>query len=260
MGKPKPIGQCHLCGENGPLTDEHVPPEAAFNDRKVVMTQMFYDEGGKGRRRQHQRGYKQPVLCVKCNNNTGAWYGDEYARFAVYCAERATPRARGLHVGVDLSSIRPLRVIKQALVMLCASSTPGIAEKTPQIRRLALDRHATGRPGTLRLLCYLVANPGGGRSTGVTGIGNLGGSYHVVAEFAWWPVGWVLAMSPEPLPQLCDLTHWSTLYSYDDRSSITIPIPCLSIASPVPLDYRTQREIDRDRRRNLDEARIIKPR
>jgi hypothetical protein len=30
-------GICHLCGKDGPLSFEHVPPESAFNDRPVLL-------------------------------------------------------------------------------------------------------------------------------------------------------------------------------------------------------------------------------
>jgi hypothetical protein len=37
MAKQKRHGTCHLCGCNGQLSFEHVPPEAAFNDHKVLL-------------------------------------------------------------------------------------------------------------------------------------------------------------------------------------------------------------------------------
>jgi hypothetical protein len=36
-----PNGVCHLCGVFGPLTFEHVPPRAAFNDRGVLEADIY---------------------------------------------------------------------------------------------------------------------------------------------------------------------------------------------------------------------------
>ena len=30
-------GMCKICGKFGPLSFEHVPPRAAFNDRRVIV-------------------------------------------------------------------------------------------------------------------------------------------------------------------------------------------------------------------------------
>ena len=34
------IGPCHLCGVTKVLSFEHVPPRAAFNDRKVLLASV----------------------------------------------------------------------------------------------------------------------------------------------------------------------------------------------------------------------------
>src|SRR3954464_9989506 len=35
------LGQCHICGEVGPLTFEHVPPRGAFNRYAVVRSTLM---------------------------------------------------------------------------------------------------------------------------------------------------------------------------------------------------------------------------
>jgi hypothetical protein len=253
-------GNCYVCGEYGPLTQEHIPPKRAFNDRNVVLTRMLAarDEAEREFKQQHQGGHKQPVLCATCNNDTGAWYGTDYAHFAQLCAERAKPSLVGRRVAVDLAAVRPLRIFKQALTIICASSGPGVAGATPRLRDLILNPNLTGRPGNLRLFCFLVANVAG-RATGVTGIGGLTRHFRIAAEFAWWPVGWVLAFNSEgEYPELCDLTHWGS-YGYDERSSLTFFLPCWPISTSIPLDYRTPDQAHRDYRRNMTEQMLIKP-
>ncbi|MET4518119.1 hypothetical protein [Bradyrhizobium sp. I1.7.5] len=34
------FGVCHLCSVNGKLSFEHVPPEAAFNDQRILESDI----------------------------------------------------------------------------------------------------------------------------------------------------------------------------------------------------------------------------
>src|ERR1700740_102769 len=81
------MGICRLCGSYGPLSFEHVPPHAAFNNHRVVVISfdkylgaVNLDEIRGGR--VQQRGVGAYTLCVQCNNDTGAWYGSAYAEWA----------------------------------------------------------------------------------------------------------------------------------------------------------------------------------
>src|SRR6185295_16031917 len=92
MGKRPTFGTCHVCGEYGKLSAEHVPPKSAFNDRRVVLHHLSYGRpGDRQSKKIYQNRLSYPVLCERCNNDTGRWYGTSYAHFAQYCAERATP-------------------------------------------------------------------------------------------------------------------------------------------------------------------------
>jgi hypothetical protein len=83
------IGECCICGYIGELTFEHVPPRAAYNDRRVFEAKMESLLGGEWipgtavtTGRYLQRGAGRHSLCGKCNNDTGAWYGTPYVDFA----------------------------------------------------------------------------------------------------------------------------------------------------------------------------------
>lgn len=83
MRKPV-IGICSLCCTRGPLSDEHVPPQAANNKREVTKWQA---ESITASRQDSKRvavlqgGYSTYSLCQKCNNDTGGWYGREYVNW-----------------------------------------------------------------------------------------------------------------------------------------------------------------------------------
>jgi hypothetical protein len=136
-------GTCHLCGQTGKLSFEHVPPEAAFNDQRVLEADIHRLIGSKDLigdlanpkgGRYNQRGAGKHTLCEPCNNNTGAWYGTSYVSFvrAMYwLCEHVPP-----NVTVEVEcTIRPLDVFKQMLVMFCSASPPTFAQKHPRLVR-----------------------------------------------------------------------------------------------------------------------------
>jgi hypothetical protein len=68
------FGVCHLCGINGKLSFEHVPPEAAFNDQRVLESDVHRLIGGdlikeleKPTGKYNQRGAGKFTLCDRCN-------------------------------------------------------------------------------------------------------------------------------------------------------------------------------------------------
>lgn len=106
------IGICHLCGQYGPLSYEHVPPEAAFNGRKVFRASVedYWQRGGpEGRSvpgKQLQRGYGDYTLCGECNNKTGRWYAPD---FIDWCRQgmRFWDLTKGKAGVIDLCTILP---------------------------------------------------------------------------------------------------------------------------------------------------------
>ena len=85
MAKKKVFGRCHICGLQTDLTFEHVPPRSAFNDRPLVgcqLEKMMQDESLKLHDNPKgpifQRGAGAHTLCSRCNNDTGAWYGNAF--------------------------------------------------------------------------------------------------------------------------------------------------------------------------------------
>src|SRR5687768_10419213 len=85
MRQGKGTGICHSCGTVGPLTFEHVPPQAAFNSERTTVVSgeraLQYVPGGALRGQYQQRGAGGYTLCGRCNNNTGNWYARDFAQW-----------------------------------------------------------------------------------------------------------------------------------------------------------------------------------
>lgn len=79
------LGQCNICGEHGPLTDDHTPPKGCHRPTQVELQHLSYLLSGttnvpKGRR--SQNGVKYRTLCGRCNNSLlGAKYDPHFIEF-----------------------------------------------------------------------------------------------------------------------------------------------------------------------------------
>jgi 5-methylcytosine-specific restriction endonuclease McrA len=113
-----PVGICHFCGKDTKLSFEHIPPQSAFNNQPVFMKtfeEVMSDTSpfNKGGRKQ-QRGFGAYTLCVKCNNDTGAWHGNAYVDWA-YQGLRHAHHAKQVPEMLFNFRIFPSRVLKQVL-------------------------------------------------------------------------------------------------------------------------------------------------
>ena len=278
MGK-QVLGVCRICLNYGKLTREHLPPKGAFNrdsfkvqgineHKRVDDTLVWYETFKHG-------GNVRLATCERCNNLTGDWYARDYINFV----NKIQPYARPKNVGggeIDVADFYPLRVVKQVVcsfltlinpdenAKLHAACAPSAkqdgdlppaelfmdvseAYKTlPELRRLVLDREATGLPEGVRLYMYLVAQPAG-RSSSIGVMGSrTTGKVAILSELAWWPVGWVLSFHSEPPDEpLLDMTECAN-FGYNKIVSATLRLPCHWIQGRFPLDFRDPETVERD--------------
>ena len=78
-------GTCNVCGDYGPLTEDHTPPKGCYRPRQVEIQHLSYLLAGsknlpKGRR--SQNGVKYRTLCSRCNNTLlGSKYDPAFIEF-----------------------------------------------------------------------------------------------------------------------------------------------------------------------------------
>src|SRR5215204_1076611 len=134
MGKRTQTGKCHICGKNGELSFEHVPPEKAFNNKAVEIKPF---EGGKGRIQ--QRGMGAFTLCKKCNNDTGRWYASNFVKFC-HMGMEILQRSNGNPKLIYLYQLYPLRIIKQIITMMFSANSDVFGEKHPDLVKFILNK------------------------------------------------------------------------------------------------------------------------
>lgn len=271
MGK-KIEGVCALCGNHKELSREHFPPKAAFNsgEYKHIRVNLFKSKLSiVWAEKWKQGGNAQHRTCIECNNNTGGWYANAYKELARACRIYGRPYNAGLVRSIRISSLYPLRVVKQAICTTLVSCNPDPNRMNdmvtvdphgrvrhdlphvdtkkafaalPALRQFVLDRHAKGLPKGVRLYWYVAAGTST-RSTGFASyISRRTGNYAVFAEFSWPPLGWVLVFDGQIEEPLSEVTHWAD-YEYDQEwSSNAIAVSC-HLALGNPLEFKTMYDL-----------------
>jgi hypothetical protein len=152
------LGICHICGKFGKLSFEHVPPEAAFNDHRVLKVSFEQELASKHpdefRGRYQQKGAGASTLCVQCNSDTGSWYGTAYAHWAaqamrIVLGTRAPP---SLEYPFRLF---PLRVLKQVVCMFFSINGPRFRTKQTDLIKFVLDKESKSFPDHVRCMRFI---------------------------------------------------------------------------------------------------------
>ena len=249
-------GQCHLCGNITSLTYEHVPPRKAFNSNKAFMyygrdvigcNNFPWDFSGL-KANQQQRGIGYYTLCGKCNNDTGAWYGDAFVGF-IHKGYQAIYDNNFLSLGQDelkitLPDIYPLRILKQIITMFFSINSPNLSAVHPDLRALVLSKDKKGiSPKTYGIYLYVLKGTIA-RHIGLAGIIHIPtGEIRVLSELSAPPFGFVLEINPKDKHAYCDVTFFANKFGYNEKRTITLNIPVHESNTYFPADYRTKRQV-----------------
>ena len=248
MAKHK--GKCALCGKEGKLTFEHIPPRAAFNSEPVRPVTLQAILEGPDREPwdisglkyiNQQQGMGVHSLCASCNNITGAWYGDAYRELAYRAMALVETQIDPSYQSVEFKNVYPLRFIKQILSLFC-SVNPGA--KIDDLRELVLNRDQYGIDKTQYKLCMYFTRSKTKRYFGFTGMSMLTGETLLFSEITAAPFGFLLYLDPPAdyaFPGF-DITPLADSKN-DDLCNIKMPLTFLEVNNWLPHDYRTKDEI-----------------
>ncbi len=249
-GKKRPEGKCRICGVVGPLSWEHVPPEAAYNNHPTVRAsqeQMLMPGPWDGTRGQvQQRGSGGYTLCEPCNNNTGSWYAAEYVSWAKQGLERLLriPQHEENPFFVPFRG-RPLRFLKQVITMLFSVNNEQFAEHHPELVKFVLDRRATGLAPKYKVNLVLVRG-GFARSAGVYGVRNVAtGKLEVATEIAHYPFAVRLTLGGDPAEQRGAIEQFAQ-YNFDEQREIWLYTIAGHVSTKFPGDYRSRERATSD--------------
>ena len=258
-GARRPEGKCRICGIVGPLSWEHVPPEAAYNKHRTVRAardQMLKSELWDGARGHvQQRGSGGYTLCERCNNNTGTWYGGEYAARAQQGLERLLriPAHETDPFYVPFRG-RPLRFLKQVLAMFSSVNGEKFASFHPELVKFVLDCSATGGAPKYKVDLVLVRG-GFARSAGVfDAVDTAPGAIEVASEVAHYPFALRLLFSDGRSVRRGPMEHFAQ-FGPDEVREVWLYTVAGHVTTRYRGDYRSREQVSREAAESHAEAR-----
>lgn len=243
-------GVCHVCGETKKLTLEHIPPKSVFNDSNAKLydiVSMAQNEEKKpwefsGKYKQHQGGFGKYTLCEQCNNNIGAWYVVDYAKFIskLHCQVNGILLCQNGVVVMNVSDVYPLRIFKAILAMFCSVNHNRFSAFS-NIKKLLLNKDEKGFDASRSLSMYVY---GGGevmRQIGQSVIIRSDSTSRRVSEIGWYPFGYIFDWDKSNNEDF-DITDFAK-YGYDEKVDIRLELIARELNAPMPVDFRSKQEI-----------------
>lgn len=231
-------GKCRICGKTGPLTYEHVPQRKAFNSNKALVyySRKILEQDSEGfpweisfrlKGKQLQRGIGAYTLCERCNNNTGAWYGNALVDF-IYKGYRETYNRKYVNnswVTITLDKIYPLRIIKQIMAMFFSINNPNLSDAHEELREFVLSKEKRGISEKDFGFYLYVLRGKILKRLGIIVIGNIGERPfcpRIVSELSTSPFGLVLEFQPKDKKGFCDIIFFANEFDFDQRETIKL--------------------------------------
>ncbi|HRN71143.1 MAG TPA: hypothetical protein PLS49_08245 [Candidatus Woesebacteria bacterium] len=265
-------GICHICGKQGILTYEHVPPKAAFNKKKVTVTQggelpkiiqnsLLPKEVFKSKdiKKIHkQRGMGGYTLCEKCNTFTGHFYADafvEMIRQAIYINHSLGGVGQfkpGDQYVYHFRKLYPLRIIKEIFAMFFSVNNNSFFQAHSDLQHFILNKDSRYLDKDRYAVYAHILSGVLLRYSGVNVILNTKtGLTRVVSEVPSPPFGFVLEIEPSIKDRSIEsnIIEFAT-YKYNDKVDITLTVEVKESNYYYPLDYRSNDEIITTRFRN----------
>lgn len=256
MGKKTKIfGQCHICGRNGYLSFEHVPPQKAFNNQKVFTSKgtdyfgreqlLPWDPTGI-KTHQHQGGMGEHTLCEKCNSDTGGWYGGAFVDF-VHKGVRSfinKPIKNKDIIEVRFSDIRPLNIIKQIITMFFSVNSSSYSSFHPGLKDFVLFKNKKYIDPYRYKIQIFIHIGDMARHVGVAGVIDLAKqTTHVFTEISWPPFGYIISFDSKTPQNYCDITYFANHFTLEEKRNIVLKIPVLESNTGLPGDHRSKQDI-----------------
>ncbi len=248
-------GICHICGKEGMLTFEHIPPQKAFNNTRARLiagdeilktitgaSRLPWDFSGL-KYNQYQRGVGIYSLCSSCNNLTGYLYGQEYIKFAHTIGKLIYDNnlMNKDKIVIKLEKVYISRIAKQILSMFC-STYSGFTKAYPFVKDLILNKNETLKDfSKFRITMFLLKEYKIGY-TGLNAIGYNNGDIKTIAEIDAYPFGFVLELEPKEQTKELDITSF-LMHTYNENFDLEFGINIRERNIIFPMDFRTKDEI-----------------
>ena len=266
-----------MCGTQGRLSFEHLPPRSMGNASRAEMLDMFQalallDGRDPGRGQIMQRGSGSYSLCKRCNERSGHLYVRELKRWsdvgmgvlADLNLAAFDSQLEPNYVHLELAEVHPGAVLKQIVTMMLAISPPGFAfaPQTVELRDFAQDPDWTGLPDRFRFYLTLFNGPyvrlNGGSAT--LTLGPDGGGATFLMELASPPFAYVMTVDEaKPPVEAGNISNFGELRADQRAATAEMDLLIGFGHTPFPADFRTKAAVDRCRADSLRSSAARRP-
>jgi hypothetical protein len=226
-------GKCAVCQFEGKLSFEHVPPKSAFNDKPILVQgheHLLDNESHLYKKSSRSnKGFGAYTLCEPCNNQTGGWYANDFAVFAIQAMTQLKAH-KGQYGEHQLSfKIKPLNVIKQ-IVMMFFTANRDMLFKDEDLVNFVKNKKQKGIPNNYQIYLYYTLSKNK-RMNGMSVQRTSAGKIVHWSEINFQPFGYLLTKdSPPPNHYMADITKF-TKFNYDTEIELKINAGYLSVSS-----------------------------
>ena len=187
------------------------------------------------------------TLCIKCNNDTGGWYGRYFVDWC-YQAMEILIKSNGNPTLIYMNYLFPLAIIKQIITMFFSVNVDTFCEANPELVHFVLDKEKKFLSPKYRIYVYYNIT-GRFRFSGIVGQMQLADKYgtmskpRLMSEITYPPFGYLMTIDSEtPDMRLVEISHFSR-HDYNEFRVMTMKFPVLPTHTFYPGDYRTKEEV-----------------
>ncbi len=234
------IGICHICGEYGPLSFEHVPPEKAWNETRALIFSgndlLLRKAGRNPKGRIQQRGFGRYTLCEQCNSNTGSWYAPELIEWTKWGFSLLGKISTSVaFVRVELSNVRPMNFLKQVVTMMMSAVSSDFGLKNPDIVKFLMNKRQMHLPIQIDIYLSLYRGLSCG-TVGLAGVFNPSDPKpgKIVSQITYPPFAYLMILD-SPFESYPGKISYFGRYEYDEKASIQLELPVFDKEPMVPI-------------------------
>ena len=259
MGKKVKFGTCKICGNQGEITYEHVPPKSAFNKNNEFYTSrihpLFENRNAttfeelttidKSKVKKEQGGIGFYSLCRVCNNNTGGWYGRAYVDWVKQSAKYFDHLMENGDASIFNVKFFPLRVIKQIVSMFISINYGGFIKDYPILKSFILQKQNKIFDNRIRIFTYYNLEGGLRYEPNLTLYNIKSNNALHLSEITFPPLGFLMVMNDGEVDnRLTEITSFIN-FNYEDEIELDQKMNIMPTHLRVVGDYRTKDEIQK---------------
>lgn len=249
--------RCHVCGREGPLSFEHIPPKSmgnnhgirAYSGVDIIESAGAFDASSLDgvRFTKKNRGSGMSTLCCDCNSYFGTHYVKEYTSLvkelgALFLHHPPVEGSRSVHL--EGGNVNLLAFFKHVISNFCATTPFG---SMLDCKEFLLDRESNDFPSRYRLCMFAVPDPDSIMVQTGWMIPWMKQGIYMLAHVALYPAGFTLVDedASDFMPPFlgCDITGMASL-RWGDKPGFTLDLPFMSLNKlyPIPAEV-TKSEI-----------------